>query len=126
MRFNSAKSGAAHSTVFEKRRDIGLLVALGAEQENIQRIYLYQGLLTGLIGTISGCIIGFAVVWAQQQFGFFKLDTSVYIIPALPVDLRWMDFAVVSVGAMLLVTLASFMPSRRAALTRPAEALRWE
>lgn len=113
-------------TVFEKRRDIGLLVALGAEQTNIQRIYLYQGLLTGFIGTVAGCVIGFAVVWAQQQFGFFTLDTSVYIIPALPVDMRWQDFVVVSIGAMLLVAIASFMPSRRAAMTRPAEALRWE
>ncbi len=113
-------------TVFEKRRDIGLLVALGAEKKNIQRIYLYQGLLTGLIGTVAGCVIGFAVVWAQQEFGFFTLDTSVYIIPALPVDLRWQDFIVVSIGAMLLVVVASFMPSRRAAMTRPAEALRWE
>ena len=113
-------------TVFEKRRDIGLLAALGAEQKNIQRIYLYQGLLTGMIGTIFGCIIGFVIVWAQQEFGFFKLDTSVYIIPALPVDLHWQDFVVVSIGAMLLVTLASFMPSRRASMTRPAEALRWE
>jgi lipoprotein-releasing system permease protein len=113
-------------TVFEKRRDIGLLVALGAEQKNIQRIYLYQGLLTGLIGIIAGCSIGFAVVWAQQQFGFFTLDTSVYIIPALPVEMHWEDFIVVSIGAMLLVMMASFMPSRRAARTRPAEALRWE
>jgi lipoprotein-releasing system permease protein len=113
-------------TVFEKRRDIGLLAALGADQKNIQRIYLYQGLLTGTIGTLLGCVIGFAVVWAQQQFGFFRLDTSVYIIPALPVDLHWQDFVVVSLGAMLLVTVASFMPSRRAATTSPAEALRWE
>ena len=113
-------------TVFEKRRDIGLLVALGAEKKNIQRIYLYQGLLTGLIGTIAGCIIGFAVVWAQQEFGFFTLDTSVYIIPALPVELHWQDFVIVSIGAMVLVAVASFMPSRRAAMTRPAEALRWE
>jgi len=113
-------------TVFEKRRDIGLLVALGAEKKNIQKIYLYQGLLTGLLGTIAGCILGFAVVWAQKEFGFFTLDTSVYIIPALPVELRWMDFVAVSIGAMLLVAFASFMPSRRAAMTRPAEALRWE
>jgi lipoprotein-releasing system permease protein len=66
------------------------------------------------------------VVWAQKQFGFFTLDTSVYIIPALPVELRWQDFAVVGIGAMLLVGVAAFMPSRRAAGTRPAEALRWE
>jgi lipoprotein-releasing system permease protein len=113
-------------TVFEKRRDIGLLVALGADRQSIQRIYLYQGILTGVMGVILGCIIGFLVVWAQQQFGFFKLDTSVYIIPALPVDLHWQDFIVVSLGALLLVVIASFMPSRRAAKTQPADALRWE
>ncbi|MEI8135525.1 MAG: ABC transporter permease [bacterium] len=113
-------------TVFEKRRDIGLLVALGAEQKNIQRIYLYQGLLTGAMGTIAGCLLGFGVVMAQQQFEFFKLDTSVYIIPALPTELRWQDFVVVSIGAMILVAIASIMPSRRAAKTQPAEALRWE
>jgi lipoprotein-releasing system permease protein len=113
-------------TVFEKRRDVGLLVALGAEQKNIQKIYLYQGLLIGFMGVVAGCLVGFAVVWAQEQFGFFTLDTSVYIIPALPVDLRWQDFVAVSIGAMILVALASFMPSRRAAMTRPAEALRWE
>ncbi|MDP4230301.1 MAG: FtsX-like permease family protein, partial [Bacteroidota bacterium] len=113
-------------TVFEKRRDIGLLVALGAEQQNIQRIYLYQGLLTGLLGTLAGCLLGFIVVWAQKEFGFFTLDTSVYIIPALPVELHWQDFFFVSLGAMLLVSVASFMPSRRAARTSPAEALRWE
>jgi lipoprotein-releasing system permease protein len=113
-------------TVFEKRRDIGLLVALGAEQRNIQRIYLYQGLLTGLLGTLAGCLLGFIVVWAQKEFGFFTLDTSVYIIPALPVELHWQDFFFVGLGSMLLVSVASFMPSRRAARTRPAEALRWE
>lgn len=113
-------------TVYEKKRDIGLLLALGAEQENIRRIYLYQGLLTGILGVIVGCIVGFAVVWAQQEFGFFKLDTSVYIIPAMPVKLVWTDFVFVGAGAMFLVSLAAFFPSRKAARVSPADALRWE
>jgi ABC-type lipoprotein release transport system permease subunit len=113
-------------TVYEKKRDIGLLLALGAEQENIRRIYLYQGLLTGILGVLIGCIVGFAVVWAQQEFGFFKLDTSVYIIPAMPVKLAWTDFVFVGAGAMVLVSLAAYFPSRKAARVSPADALRWE
>ncbi len=113
-------------TVYEKRRDIGLLVALGAEPSQIRRIFLAQGLITGVTGVILGCIVGVAVVLAQQQFGFFRLDTSVYIIPALPVELHLLDFIAVSVGALLLVLVAAIFPSRRAAETLPAEALRWE
>ncbi len=113
-------------TVFEKRRDIGLLVALGAEPSQIRRIFLAQGLITGVTGVVVGCIVGVLVVLAQQQFGFFRLDTSVYIIPALPVELHFLDFIAVSVGALLLVLVAAIFPSRRAAETLPAEALRWE
>lgn len=113
-------------TVFEKKRDIGLLSALGAETKNIQRVYLYQGLLTGVSGVLFGCIIGLGIVWLQQEVGFFKLDTSVYIIPALPVELKLSDFLWVSIGALTLVSLAAIYPAKQAAKVRPAEALKWE
>lgn len=113
-------------TVYEKQRDIGLLLALGAERSHIRRIYYYQGFITGAIGIITGCLLGLGIVLAQKQFGFFSLDTSVYIIPALPVELRWTDFVYVSFGATVLITLTSLVPSRRAAQVEPAEALRWE
>jgi lipoprotein-releasing system permease protein len=113
-------------TVYEKKRDIGLLLALGAETANIRRVYLYQGLLTGVLGVILGSLIGLGIIWAQKEFGFFKLDTSVYIIPALPVELRWTDFISVSLGALILVMLATIFPARRAAMVSPADALRWE
>jgi lipoprotein-releasing system permease protein len=113
-------------TVFEKKRDIGLLTALGAETNNIRKVYLYQGLLTGVTGVFLGCLIGIGIVWAQQQYGFFKLDTSVYIIPALPVELKLSDFLWVSIGALTLVSIAAIYPARQAANVRPAEALKWE
>ena len=113
-------------TVFEKQRDIGLLRALGAPVIGIRKIYLYQGTLVGLIGTFSGCAIGLIVVLLQQKFGFFRLDSSVYIIPALPVELRWQDFLSVGLGSMLLTILCALFPSRRAAKVDPAVALRWE
>jgi lipoprotein-releasing system permease protein len=113
-------------TVFEKRRDIGLLVALGADRLQIRRIFLTQGLITGVTGVLVGCILGLLVVAAQKQFGFFRLDTSIYIIPAMPVELHALDFFAVSAGALLLVILAAIFPARRAAETLPAESLRWE
>jgi lipoprotein-releasing system permease protein len=113
-------------TVFEKQRDIGLLRALGSPIIGIRKIYWYQGTLVGLLGTITGCLIGLIVVVLQQQFGFFPLDTTVYIISSLPVELRWQDFISVGVGAMALTMLCSLFPSRRAAKVDPAVALRWE
>lgn len=113
-------------TVMEKQRDIGLLRAIGASDSGIRSIYLFQGMIIGLIGTLAGCFIGFAVILLQQQFGFFKLDTSVYIIPALPVELRWSDFVLVALGSIACSTFGALMPARRAAKVRPAEALRWE
>jgi lipoprotein-releasing system permease protein len=113
-------------TVFEKQRDIGLLRALGSPISSIRRIYWLQGTLVGIIGTVSGCIIGLIVVVAQQQFGFFPLDSTVYIINALPVELRWQDFVSVGIGSMALTMLCSLFPSRRAAEVDPAIALRWE
>jgi lipoprotein-releasing system permease protein len=113
-------------TVYEKQRDIGLLLALGAERSHIRRIYYYQGFITGAFGIIAGCLIGLGVVIAQQQFKFFALDTSVYIIDAMPVELRWTDFIFVSLGATILAMITSLVPSRKAARTEPAEALRWE
>ncbi|HWF44557.1 MAG TPA: ABC transporter permease [Candidatus Kapabacteria bacterium] len=113
-------------TVFEKQRDIGLLRALGAPILGIRNIYLYEGILIGTIGTIAGCLLGLIVVLLQKEFGFFKLDMSVYIIPALPVELRWTDFLAVGLGSFLLTVVCSLFPSRRAAKVEPAQALRWE
>ena len=113
-------------TVFEKQRDIGLLRALGSPIRGIRKIYWLQGTLVGVIGTISGCAIGLIVVVLQQQFGFFPLDSTVYIINALPVELRWQDFVSVGIGSMALTMLCSLFPSRRAAEVDPAIALRWE
>jgi len=113
-------------TVFEKQRDIGLLRALGAPILGIRNIYLFEGILIGTIGTIAGCLLGLIVVLLQKEFGFFKLDMSVYIIPALPVELRWTDFLAVGLGSFLLTVICSMFPSRRAAKVEPAQALRWE
>lgn len=118
--------GSLTMTVIEKRRDIGILKTMGASDRSIMRTYMYEGALIGLVGTFAGVIIGVLVCMAQIKFGIFTLDNAVYIIPALPVEIRMSDILIVSTTAMLLSFSAAFYPSMRAARLLPADTVRWE
>jgi lipoprotein-releasing system permease protein len=112
--------------VIEKRRDIGILKALGATRRSIMRVFMFEGLLVGTIGTLLGSAIGLAVCYLQVRYHLFPLDPTVYIIPAIPVDVRWTDFVAVSGASMLLSALASLYPALRAARMVPVDSIRWE
>lgn len=118
--------GSLTMGVVEKRRDIGILKALGATRSSITRVFMFEGILVGLIGTAAGLLIGYAVCLAQIHYALFPLDTTVYIIPAIPVEFRWSDFLAISLASMTLSMLASLYPARKAALLLPVEAIRWE
>ena len=118
--------GSLTMGVIEKRRDIGVLKAIGASKGSITRIFMFEGLLVGAIGTGLGLLIGVTVCYAQIHYHLFPLDPNVYIIPAIPVDLRWGDFIAVTLASMVLSILASFYPARRAASLLPVVAIRWE
>ena len=118
--------GSLTMTVIEKQRDIGVLKAMGASDGNILRIFLYEGGLIGLIGTTAGVILGTGLCLLQTSYGLFKLDTNNYLLPAVPVEMRLLDILLVSVTALVLALCAALYPARRAAATKPAEAIRWE
>jgi lipoprotein-releasing system permease protein len=118
--------GSLTMGVVEKRRDIGILKALGATRSSITRVLMFEGILVGLLGTVAGMLIGYAVCLLQIHYALFPLDTTVYIIPAIPVEFRWSDFIAVSLASMTLSMLASLYPARKAALLLPVEAIRWE
>jgi lipoprotein-releasing system permease protein len=118
--------GSLTMGVIEKRRDIGVLKALGATHNSITRIFMFEGILVGTIGTVAGVVLGVGVCLLQMRFHLFPLDSSVYIIPAIPIELRWTDFVAVTSASMFLSTLASLYPARRAARLGPVEAIRWE
>lgn len=82
--------------------------------------------MVGVLGGVIGLVVGYLVCEAQIHFQFFKLDTSVYIIPALPVSMHLSDFVVVGMIAVIISTLAALYPARRAAQVEPANAVRWE
>ncbi len=118
--------GSLTMSVLEKRRDIAVLRSCGLPRRSVIRIFLFEGLVTGAAGTTAGLLLGLGVIFLQQEFHLFPLDPSVYIIPAIPVEISPWDFLSVSVASMGLSTLAAFYPARRAAAVDPAAALRWE
>lgn len=113
-------------TVFEKQKDIALLRALGTSEAGIRKIFLLQGTLVGTVGTLAGCLIGLAVVWTQDVYGWYALAAQAYIVSALPVELRPSDFVFVAIGSIGLATVGALIPARRAARIKPAQSLRYE
>ncbi len=118
--------GSLTMGVIEKRRDIGILKALGATSGSITRLFMFEGILVGTLGTVLGTAIGLLVCYLQITYQLFPLDPTVYIIPAIPVEVRWTDFVAVGLASMLLSLLASLYPARRAAGLLPVQAIRWE
>ncbi len=118
--------GSLTMGVIEKRRDIAVLKSLGMPSRRIVRLFMFEGMLIGIAGTLLGVIIGLAVLYVQIHYQIFSLDTNVYIIPAIPVEIHWVDFVSIAAASLGLSWLAAYYPARRAAATLPADALRWE
>ncbi len=121
-------------TVTDKQADIAILRTLGASPASIMRIFIIQGALVGLIGTAIGISLGVLVAanidvivpFIEGLFGIQFLPRDIYLISALPSDLRWSDVGRIGGIALLLAFLATLYPSWHAARVRPAEALRYE
>ena len=118
--------GSLSMSVIEKRRDIGILNAMGISQKSVLKIFMFEGILIGVIGTLLGVIIGYLVCYLQIEFNIYPLDPTQYKINALPVELRFSDFFFISGAAMLLSFLAALYPAKRAANINPLEAIKWE
>jgi lipoprotein-releasing system permease protein len=118
--------GSLTMTVIEKKRDIGILKSFGCSRKAISKIFIFQGLLVGIIGTILGCLLGLIICVLQIEFALFPLDPTIYIIPAMPVDINGMDFIHVAAASIIICFTATIYPSIRAAKMLPVEAIRWE
>jgi lipoprotein-releasing system permease protein len=101
-------------SVAEKRAEIGMLKAMGASSKLITQIFFMQAALVGVMGTMAGIILGVGLCWGQERFAWFALDTSRYVIPAIPIILSWTDVAVVCLVTVTLALVAGFVPARRA------------
>lgn len=110
----------------EKTREIGILKSMGATNSSIRRIFTFEGLFVGVLGTIMGFIFGFALCWAQLEYKIFSLPNDVYIIDWLPILMKWTDFVFVGVAATLITYVAAVYPAARAAKLDPVASIRYE
>ena len=112
-------------SVLIKTPEIGILRTIGCTVGEIYRIFVYQGLAIGGVGTFLGCLIGFALCWAQQRFALISIPGDMYFISSLPVDMDVVDFALVAAISMVICLATSIYPARKAAGLMPVEAIRY-
>jgi len=121
-------------SVTDKRADIAILRTLGASPPSIMKIFVVQGLLSGLLGVLAGTVFGVLVAWnlpgiasgIEHVLGVQILDKNIYFITSVPSQLLWSDVGGVVGVAVLLSFLSTLYPSWWATRTNPAEALRYE
>jgi len=121
-------------TVTEKQSDIAILRTLGASPRSVMAIFVVQGTIVGVLGTLLGVGLGLLVALnldsvlalLERVFGFQVLPREIYFLSGLPSDPRASDVVPIAVISLVLSFLATLYPSWRAARTRPAEALRYD
>jgi lipoprotein-releasing system permease protein len=111
--------------VMEKTKDIAVLMSLGVQPGQVRRIFLMQGFLISLTGTILGLLLGYLLAWAGGHYRF-PLSADVYSIDYLPFAPRLRDGVIVTLVSLGVSLLATLYPSSSAAKVLPAEALRYE
>ena len=112
-------------SVLIKTSEIGILRAMGCTVGEIYRVFVYQGLFIGGVGTAVGSLIGFAICYAQQRFNIISIPGDVYLINSLPVDMNVFDFVLVIAVSMTICLLTSIYPARKAASLMPVQAIRY-
>ncbi len=112
--------------VIEKKKEIAILKALGFTQGRIQLLFVLQGMLIGLSGTLIGIFAGIAVCKVLAAYPVLTLPQDVFYQLTLPVQLHVVDIVSISVAALLLSLLATLYPAWKAAHMSPAETLRYE
>ncbi len=110
--------------VMEKTRDVAILRAMGASAKSIMTIFMVQGLLVGLAGTLAGLASGLGICHLLARYKFISLPSDVYYITTLPVRVEFWDVCLVSLSAVVISFLATIYPSWHASKLNPVEAIR--
>lgn len=111
--------------VMEKRKDIAILMSMGATRASIRKIFLLKGLIIGVVGTTLGLLLGLLVCTLIAQYRF-ELPKDVFLISTVPVRIYLSNFMIVTVSSFIVCLLASLYPARQAAKLDPVEIIRYE
>ena len=112
--------------VMEKNKDIAILKSMGATARSVMRIFIFEGLIIGCVGTLIGLLGGYGVCTLLAKYQFITLPSDVYYISRLPVKMNILDFVLVAISALGISFIATLYPSWQASRLDPAEALRYE
>jgi lipoprotein-releasing system permease protein len=112
--------------VMNKRKDIAVLKSMGAGNREIAAIFVWSGLLIGIIGAAGGSVAGLALCWALDRYEFVELPPDVFYVSTLPVEMSAPSFLGVSLVALAICVLASVYPANRAARLAPVDVIRHE
>ncbi len=112
--------------VAEKRKEIGILKAIGATGGSVTALFFAVGMAIGLVGTAAGSAVGLALIWLQNTYKIIRLAGDVYQIDYLPMKLEPTDFLLVIGATLALSFLATIIPARRAGRLIPVDVLRYE
>jgi lipoprotein-releasing system permease protein len=111
--------------VMEKRKDIAILMSMGATRASIRKIFLLKGFIIGIVGTTLGLLLGLLVCTLIAQYRF-ELPKDVFLISTVPVRIYFSNFIIVTVASFIVCLLASIYPARQAAKLDPVEIIRYE
>ena len=112
--------------VMEKNRDIAVLMSMGAKRQQIRKIFVFQGVLIGVVGTSIGLALGYALSYLADRYHWLALNQEVYSLSFVPFNPRWQDSIWIAAAAILVSFIATLYPARSATRIAPVEALRYE
>jgi lipoprotein-releasing system permease protein len=113
-------------TVTDRARDIAILMAMGARRQQLRKIFILQGLIVSIAGTIAGLLIGYTFAGIADRWRLIPLNPEVYAIPYVPFHANALDAVWIAAAALAISIAATILPARSAASVLPVEILRFE
>ncbi len=117
--------GALLMVVIEKSREIGTVLAMGASRRSVQRLFVFLGLLVGIVGAFSGAAVALGLGMLQQRFQFISLPADSYFLDSAPIEISGFDVVLTVSVAIVLCTLAAYLPARAASRIEPIRSIRF-
>ena len=105
--------GSLSLLVIEKKKDISILKAMGADESLIQKIFLYEGFLLSFVGCMTGFFFAVSIIILQQRFQLIKITGGSFVVDAYPVEMQWPDFVLVFCTVIAIGLFAAWDPGAK-------------